>query len=113
MTGLALLAQDPVPIPPTPPTPESLSLSFGMDLGEFLLVVLALLLAGAVLVPLVRAIARRIEGRPSSAAELEELRTRLHEVELQAARVPELEERLDFAERLLAQQQREAGRLEP
>jgi hypothetical protein len=63
---------------------------------------------------IVRAIDRRTSGIPSgqavAAADLADIRgqlERLHEV---TARVDELEERLDFAERLLAQQ-REHGRL--
>lgn len=66
------------------------------------------------LVPLVHALARRLEGpaRPdgASAGELAELRSRLQELESQQGRVLELEERVDFAERMLAQQ-REAARL--
>ena len=58
--------------------------------------------------PFGRAIAKRIEGAPADpealpepvAVELEELRGRLGE----------LEERVDFSERLLAQQPREVGR---
>ena len=64
--------------------------------------------------PLGRALARRIEGQAGATAvapaELEELRLRLEEVEQQLGRVHELEERLDFSERLLAQQ-REQDRL--
>jgi len=64
--------------------------------------------------PLGKALARRIEGpgaSPSMApGELEELRVRLEEMEQQVGRVHELEERLDFTERLLAQQ-REQPRL--
>ena len=60
-----------------------------------------------VLLPLARAFARRIEHRPGepagSRAELEELRQRVAQLEGQHGRVHELEERLDFAERLLAQ----------
>ena len=56
--------------------------------------------------PIGAAIARRIGGPPAAAgvdpAELEEMRTRLGEIEAQQARMAELEERLDFAERLLA-----------
>jgi hypothetical protein len=64
--------------------------------------------------PLGKAIARRIEG-PAAAgriapAEVDEFRSRLDEMEQQVGRVHELEERLDFTERLLAQQ-REQPRL--
>ncbi len=44
------------------------------------------------------------------AEEVESLRTRLNEVETQQARIAELEERLDFTERMLASQ-RDAARL--
>jgi hypothetical protein len=64
--------------------------------------------------PLGRALARRIEGPATSGAvapaEIDELRTRLEDIEQQVTRVHELEERLDFTERLLAQQ-REQPRL--
>jgi hypothetical protein len=68
-----------------------------------------------VLYPLVRAIARRLEGRPAGPdpalrSELDQLRHRLEDVEVLQGRVMELEERVDFAERLLAQR-REPERL--
>jgi hypothetical protein len=47
---------------------------------------------------------------PALEAELEEMRARLDEGERARDRIAELEERLDFAERMLAQQ-REAPRL--
>lgn len=53
-----------------------------------------------------RAIARRIEGKagidPALADRIEELEHRLADMEQDRVRVAELEERLDFAERLLA-----------
>ncbi len=57
--------------------------------------------------PLGKALASRIEGRragpdDSAVAEVAELRGRLEELEQQERRMHELEERLDFAERLLA-----------
>lgn len=69
-----------------------------------------------VLYPLMRAIGRRIEGKahgadPALAAEVEQMRSRLQEVEALQHRVMELEERVDFAERLLAQR-REPERLQ-
>jgi|WetSurMetagenome_2_1015567.scaffolds.fasta_scaffold12482_8 hypothetical protein len=64
--------------------------------------------------PLGKALARRIEGPAVAGSfangEMDDLRSRLEEVEQQVARVHELEERLDFTERLLAQQ-REQPRL--
>ncbi len=65
--------------------------------------------------PLGRALARRIEGtagQPAgqTVAEVEELQARMGEIEQQVGRLHELEERLDFTERLLAQS-REAAQL--
>ncbi len=58
---------------------------------------------------------RRLEGRHGGEGlqqELAEMQSRLADLEAQQGRVMELEERLDFAERLLAQR-REVERLGP
>ena len=61
---------------------------------------------GLFLGPLGAALARRIGGPDDDdSAELEELRDRVEALEAQQDRVAEVEGRLDFAERLLAQQQ--------
>jgi hypothetical protein len=72
----------------------------------------AIIVTGIVLYPLLRALARRIENKVSGGVqeELDELRSRIMTLEEQAMRVPELEERVDFAERLLANA-RESDRL--
>jgi hypothetical protein len=79
------------------------------------MITLAVLFTAGILVwPLVRAMARRLEGGGGNAqlqGELEALRDRLQQLEQSQARVVELEERLDFTERLLAQS-REPDRLE-
>ncbi|HWA14891.1 MAG TPA: hypothetical protein VG817_00560 [Gemmatimonadales bacterium] len=81
-----------------------------------LLIVLGFFAAcSVVLYPLMRAIGRRLEGKhtaltPALQADLEQLRQRLSEVESVQHRVFELEERVDFAERMLAQR-REPERL--
>ena len=79
----------------------------------FLIVLAALAATTIVLYPLLRAIARRIEGRGgmdnAARVELEELRARVAQLEEGHPRLLELEERVDFAERLLAQ--REPARL--
>jgi hypothetical protein len=68
-----------------------------------------------VLYPLMRAIGRRLEGKPATDPalrdEVERLNARLGDVDALHHRVMELEERLDFTERLLAQH-REPNRLE-
>ncbi len=65
------------------------------------------------LVPLVQALAKRLEGKSATAADPEEiadLRARVQQLEAEHGRVLELEERVDFAERLLAKQ-RDTARL--
>jgi flagellar biosynthesis/type III secretory pathway M-ring protein FliF/YscJ len=66
--------------------------------------------------PLGKALARRIEGRASQMDDqvlqaVEGMEGRMAELEERVARVHELEERLDFTERLLAQG-RETARIE-
>lgn len=80
-------------------------------------VLMAMSMAGAaayVVIVLANALVKRLEGRSTAAdalqAELDELRTRVEEGEQARTRIAELEERLDFAERLLAQH-RAPGRL--
>jgi hypothetical protein len=79
------------------------------EAAAFTLGVLFIASTAAVLIfrgPIGKAIARRLEGKaaPDSALvqQLEELELRLADVEPDRARVGDLEERLDFAERLLA-----------
>jgi hypothetical protein len=74
----------------------------------------------AVLCPLVFALARRIAPKPANdknrlangAERVEDLERRVGELEAGQQRLAELEERVDFAERLLAKQ-RDAERLGP
>lgn len=78
--------------------------AFGMLFTGMLLVGVVLILRG----PVGRALARRIDGTAGqsegiSPAEADELRHRVAELEQQQVRLLELEERLDFAERVLAQ----------
>lgn len=90
----------------------------GGSLGDAAAVVIVLAILGTALVivwPLIRALARRLEGGGSASAELqaevEALRGRVHQLEESQLRVAELEERLDFAERVLGQA-RESDRLQ-
>lgn len=71
-----------------------------------ILAVSALVAVAVLLRPVMRAWARRIGGEavnPDLAGEVAELRERVAELEGSGTRLQELEERLDFAERLLAQ----------
>ena len=79
-----------------------------MPAPVFLLVMFAMLATVIIIfLPLMKAWARRIEGRGLDSnevrAELDDLRMRMQELEGERARFVELEERIDFAERLLTQ----------
>jgi len=78
------------------------------DVLPFLVIMTFVVSGAAVLVlrgPLGKALARRLEGRSGLddglREELEELRARTAEAEVLAARLAELEERVDFSERML------------
>ena len=99
------------PVPPVPPVPPGHEVSLGGSLeGWDAVILLAVLLAtvAVLLWPLIKAVARRIEAGGAAAdprVELDELRERVRQLEQGSPRLAELEERLDFAERLLAQQE--------
>ena len=98
-------------VPPVPPPVPSIP----MQLDPPAIVMLVLLITVAVTLicwPIARAIARRLEGKPSVTpalqGELDQLHHRLADVDLLQQRVAELEERLDFTERLLARGESQA-----
>ena len=102
-----------VPVPPTPPTPPMdpnlIWMSDGGPPAIVMIVFLALLAATIILWPVMRALARRLEHKgaldPSLRADIDDLQRRLGEVDTLQMRVNELEERVDFAERLLTRGQ--------
>jgi Tfp pilus assembly protein PilN len=112
---MTLLPQ--TPIPPVPPVLPHTTMALGGHLGDAAAVIITLAVlctVGMLVWPLVRALARRLESGGRNAqlqGELDALRDRLQQLEQSQARVAELEERLDFTERLLAQS-REPDRLE-
>jgi Tfp pilus assembly protein PilO len=94
----------PVPPPPPPFDPNLIFLEGGP--GLLLVIVLAALAATTiVLLPIFRALGRRLEGKgtpdPALRAELEQLHTCLAEVDALRHEMAELHERVDFAERVL------------
>jgi Tfp pilus assembly protein PilO len=107
---------------PTPPTPQAppfdpnlIFVNHGPP-GSVLLIIIAALTATVIILwPLMRAFGRRLEGKGGGDAALrsdvDQLHSRLAEVDMLQARVTELEERVDFTERLLAQN-REPDRLQ-
>jgi hypothetical protein len=106
-----MMIQGVPPVPPIPPPhPFDPNLIFLQEGGPpvVLMIVLAALTATVIILwPLMRAFARRLENRGGGdsalRADVDQLHARLGEVDLLHTRVAELEERLDFAERLLAQ----------
>jgi hypothetical protein len=110
------LQQVPVPpmppgVPPFPPPevifgPQILPPWMVLPPPVVALIFIAMSAAAAVILyPLFRAIGRRIEGRvgdPALLQEVEDLRERVRDLEAGQGRYAELEERLDFAERMLA-----------
>lgn len=97
-----------LPQVPAPPLPPELVFRSGPPEAVLIATVLivGLIVAGVVFGPLIRAFARRIEGKsidPGLAAEVEQLRGRVADLEEVSHRVAELEERVDFSERLLTQ----------
>jgi Tfp pilus assembly protein PilO len=117
---IMMLFQATPPLPPIPPPqappfdPNLIFLTGGPPL--VLLIVLAVLGAAVIILwPIMRAFGRRLEGKgspdPALRAEVEQLHARLAEVDALQGRIAELEERVDFTERLLAQN-REPDRLQ-
>lgn len=88
-----------------------------MQPGDVISLLIVAVAAAAVLIlrgPLGRAMARRLEGTAGreemTGADMAGIAERVAELEQRDTRIAELEERLDFAERMLTQQ-REAERL--
>jgi hypothetical protein len=107
------------PVPPTPPQvpfdPNLIFMNHGGPPIVLLIVIAALTATVIILWPIMRAFGRRLEGRgaadPALRADVEQVHARLAEMDTLQARVSELEERVDFTERLLAQN-REPDRLQ-
>jgi hypothetical protein len=98
-----------VPLPPPPPQLPGSEVFVSGSLQDMAAVVLLLgvgLILAALIWPLIKAIARRIEGGAANAevrTELEGLRERVRQLEEMQPRMAELEERVDFTERIVAQ----------
>jgi Tfp pilus assembly protein PilO len=105
MTLIQAVPPIPPPVPSIPVDPNLL-LSRLSPVGIVMVVLLVTAAVTIVCWPIARALARRLEGRPglppTLQQELEEVHHRLADVDGLQQRVADLEERLDFAERLLA-----------
>src|SRR5215210_4975912 len=99
------------PVPPTPPQvpfdPNLIFMNHGGPPIVLLIVIAALTATVIILWPIMRAFGRRLEGRgatdPALKADVDHLHARLADVDNLQSRILELEERVDFTERLLAQ----------
>jgi hypothetical protein len=112
---IALLQQGPTPpLPPAPPGQE-VSVSGSLEGWDAVVLLLCVAITIGVLVwPLIRAVARRIEagaGVSDARSELDALHERIRRLEEAQPRMAELEERVDFAERLLTRAQETAAEL--
>jgi hypothetical protein len=106
---VTLVPQAPMPpVPPVPPQAPGSEVFVSGTLEDLAAVVLLLgvgLIIATLVWPLIKAIARRIEsGRPGAEvqAEIEGLRERVRQLEEMQPRMLELEERVDFTERIVA-----------
>jgi len=100
------------PVPPTPPIgppfdPNLMFMNDGISPVFILIPIAGLIAITIILWPIMRAFARRLEGKgnvdSALRAEVEQLHHRLAEMDSLQSRLLELEERVDFTERLLAQ----------
>ena len=105
------------PLPPPLPPTVIVGGEDSMLAPVFLVAMFAMLITVIIIfLPLMKAWARRIESKGLDAGEFreehEDLRIRMQELEGERARFVELEERIDFAERLLTQgrERQEEGR---
>jgi hypothetical protein len=107
------MIQGPSEIPGPPFDPNLIWMNDGGPPAIVMIVFLGLLATTIILWPVMRAFARRLEGKgvgdPALHAEVEQLQHRLGEVDSLQQRVAELEERIDFTERMLARAQAPAA----
>jgi Tfp pilus assembly protein PilO len=107
------------PTSPMPPhfDPNLIFMQHGGPPAVVFIVVAALAASVIILWPLMRAFARRVEGKggvdTALRAEVDQLQARLSEVDTLHHRIAELEERVDFTERLLAQSHDAQSRILP
>ena len=105
-----------IPTPPGSGFDPNLIFANGDGPQIFVMIVFIALVASTIILwPIMRALGRRMEHKgdpdPALRAEIEQPNHRLAEVETVQGRLAELEERLDFAERLLAQHPETRARL--
>lgn len=93
-----------VPAPPLPPELPQVIVHGGPPGWVGFVAALSLVVGAVLLYPVFRALALRLEGRRSDPAlrgEMDQLHDRMADIERLEARVIELENRIEFSERLL------------
>jgi len=111
-----MTVQTPAPAPPNLPDPNLIASQVQETVMFILGMIVVLIVAVKVLGPVARALGRRLEGRvgdPELRAEVQELHERIAAVEQNQLRVADLEDRLDFAERMLVRAPAEQKDLHP
>ena len=101
---IMLLGMPQTPLPPLPPVPPPIP---GLPEEVAIITVIAILVSGVILFPVARALARRLEGKVGTEVrtELDALHQRVAELEEVENRLAELENRVEFSERLLTQRE--------
>ena len=102
--------QAPLPLPPAGPDPNLIAERVTEVVGMVLFMILFALVAIKVFGPLARAWARKLEGKvgdPELRAEIDSLRDQMAAMGGLSSRVQKLEERVEFAERMLSQKRDE------
>jgi hypothetical protein len=106
---MTFVPQTPTPLPPIPDIPPIPPIIVGPEMVPPwvpYVAALGIIMVGIVLFPIVRALARRIEGRGGNEelrAEIDVLHQRVADLEAVEQRMHELENRIEFSERLLTQ----------
>ncbi|HKP30371.1 MAG TPA: hypothetical protein VJU15_13250 [Gemmatimonadales bacterium] len=106
---MILVPQTPTPLPPIPDIPP-IPMGFVPPWVPYI-AALGIIAGVLILIPIVRALARRIEGKGGSdemRAEIDGLHQRVAELEAVEQRMHELENRMEFSERLLTQHRESA-----
>jgi len=103
-----VILQVPAPLPPIDPV---VIVGSGGPPVEAMVAMAVFIIGGILLYPVVTAWARRIEGRGAAElqGEIDSLHDRLAGVEAMEVRLQELENRVEFSERLLARSENAPG----
>ncbi|HET7043135.1 MAG TPA: hypothetical protein VFI13_14040, partial [Gemmatimonadales bacterium] len=94
-----------IPLPPAPPAPPGVEvITSGPPDGVLAAttIIIGMIVVAIIMYPLIRAWARRLEGKAGGGEEARQMEARVVELE---HRLADVEERLDFSERMLSQRE--------